>query len=82
MLGEVGRSVHYPIVKAGGIIVLHGKGIVAAIFINKADLLDLIFIPVQFIKNFHQILCNGFVADELAGAFHPAQIIMKDAHIA
>ena len=46
MFGEVGCAVHYPVIKAGGIIVLHGEGIVSIVFINKADLFDLIFIPV------------------------------------
>ena len=56
------------VIKAGSIVVLHGKQIVGPVFIHQADLLDLIVCLVELIKNFNKILCNGLVADNISRA--------------
>ena len=82
MFGKIGSTVHYPVIKAGCIVVLHGKRIVAVVFINEPDLFYLVFVAVQFVENLHQILGDRFVTNQFPGAFRAVKIIMKDAYIA
>ena len=69
MLREAAGAVHHPEIKAGGVVVFHGKRIVPAVFIHQPDALQRISGQIQLIKNLNEILGDRLVADDLPHLF-------------
>lgn len=81
MFGEVGRAVHYPIVETGSIVVCHGSGIIPVVLVDQTDAFEAIVILVKLVENFHHILCDGLVADQLTVLHMTVEVNVLNAHI-
>ena len=81
MFGQAGSAVNHPVVKTGCVIVRHGSRVIAIIFVYQPNPLNLIFILVQFIKDFHHILCHCFIADQFSCLFFSVKIVIQKTHI-
>ena len=75
MLGETAGTVYGSVIKAGGIVIQHGGCVITAIFVNQSDLFNLIFILVQLIEDFYQILGNFLIANQFPGLNLTVKII-------
>ena len=81
MLREAAGAVHHPEIKAGGVVVFHGKRIVPAVFIHQPDALQRISGQIQLIKNLNEILGDRLVADDLANLFFAVEIDIQNIQI-
>ena len=63
MSGKIVRVIYIPVIKAGGIVCHHGGRIVRIVIVDQYHFFKLVFRNIQIVEDFHQILCNGAVAD-------------------
>ena len=82
MLGETAGTVYSSVIKAGGIVIHHRSCVIAAVFVNQSDLFNLIFILVQLIENFYEILGYFLIANQFSDLNLTVKIIVKYIHIA
>ena len=63
MLRQGGSSFHRAVVEAGGIVILHRCEVIPIIFIDQKYLFQLIFITIQLVEDFCQVLRDRLVTD-------------------
>lgn len=65
MIGQLGFSRNSAVIKAGCVIVCHGRLIIRIILVNQPYLFYGIFAVVQAAEDFYQILCDFLIAYQL-----------------
>ena len=66
MCGEFLAAVDNPIAETRGVVGLHGTLIVGIIVVDELDAPDGVSLPVEFLEDADEILCDGLVADEFS----------------
>ena len=82
MPGQARAAFYRPVIETGSIVVFHGGIIITVIFINQPDSFQLILIQVKFVKYFHKILRNGYIADQFAFRWISLKIVVQNVYIA
>ena len=81
MLRQAVAFLRRAIVEAGGIVVLHGGGVIAVVGLDQEDFFQTVFIAVELLENLCQVLGDGSVADQFPLGGIAFEVIVEDVHI-